>query len=140
MEYLIAYIILSVVFESIYLFFGIKNFKNKLKLKPEYAQYTSIYYALLERPSIQLLKQRLWNWYTITFIFTPLFIILSPFLLPPSLFSLIKKLFGYKSKLEKEAEIEEKSAEEARIRAEEWMKNEGDMNPPFDETFFNELE
>ena len=134
MKYLIIYAVIAVIFEAIYIYIEFKKGLNKLKQKPEYEHYKSFYKAIFSTASMMLLKSKIWNWYTITFVFIPLFIFVSPFLFPSSLFSLIKKVFGYKSKLENKADIEEKLSEEASIKAKEWMENEGDINPFINET------
>ena len=41
---------------------------------------------------------------------------------------MFKKLIGYKSKLEKQAELEAKQFEEAKAKADAWMKNEGEQD------------
>ncbi len=129
MVYLIAYVIISVIFESIYIYVSFKKGLKKFKQNPNYEQFKAFYQALFSSASMMLLKTKFWNWYTISFVITPLFIFVCPFLFPSSLFSVLKKSVGYKSELEKKAEIEEKSMEEARKKSEEFMKNEGDMNP-----------
>jgi len=138
MKYLIAYIIIAVIFEAIYFVVSFKKGLKKFKQKPEYEQYKAFYKSLMSSASMMLLKTKIWNWYTVSFVMIPLFIFVSPFLFPSSLFSLIKKMFGYKSKLEKKAEVEEKLSEEASIKAKEWMKNEGDMNHVDEEIIINE--
>lgn len=126
MNYLLIYWIFSVIYESINIYFLRKSFLKKaneidgIKLVKQY---------FMESANFQNVKQKIWNPFTIIFGFTPLFIIISPFLLPLSLFSLIKKLTGYKTKLEKRAEAETKAMEEAQKRNEEWLRTEGERLP-----------
>jgi bacterioferritin (cytochrome b1) len=51
--------------------------------------------------------------------------LVSPFIFPLTLISMLKKLIFGKSKLEKEAEAEQKAMEEAQRKAAEFMKTEG---------------
>lgn len=133
MIYLIAYIIISVVVQSIYLVVSFRKGLKKFKQKPEYEHYKAFYKSLMSSASMMLLKTKIWNWYTISFVITPLFIFICPFLLPSTLFTLLKKSVGYKSNLEIKAETEEKLMDEASAKSKEWMKNEGDMNPIIEE-------
>ena len=128
---IILYIVVSVIYNVIGFIIAYKQLMNKIEgidvLK-------GMKQMFLQSAQIKLLKSKIWNWYTILFLGVPLFIFISPFLFPLSLFKLIKKTFGYKSKLQKESEIEEKLMQDSQKKSEEFMKNEGDINP-----FINEI-
>lgn len=126
MKLFIIYWIFAVLFETIYLYFGWQRAKKQLLANTGIQMFVSI---AKQNANYQSLKRKIWNPYTIIFVAIPLGIIVSPFLLPLSLFSLVKKIIGYKTKLEKAAEEERKRFEESEKKHKEWMEKEGDINP-----------
>ncbi len=138
MKYIITYTIVSTIFETIYLIISIKKGLKKFKQKPEYEYLKAFIQQLFLSAPMKRAKEMFWNWYTIPFVLTPIFIFVCQFLFPLSLFGLIKKSLGIKTKLQKESEAEEKSIEESKKKHDEWMKTEGDMNPIIEEPNFDE--
>lgn len=123
------YWIIAIVFETIYVYVSFKIEWKKVKKKEEqYSTVIAIIKAYKEQATYKLLWKKIFNPITYVAVYI-LFCITSPIFFPFSLFKLIRKMFGYKTKLEKQSEIENQKAEEARKRHEEWMKTEGDMMP-----------
>lgn len=113
------YWIFSVVFESIYIYIQWVRFKRKGEL---YDRIMEIKSAMLQSASFKFMYKKIFNPFVIT-AFLIFFSIVSMFMLPLSLWELFKKLIGYKSKLEKQAD--EEAA--AYARAKDFMKDEGDI-------------
>ena len=133
MKYLITYIVIAVIFQTIYTIISYKKALKKFKQKHEYDFLKHFYEDFFSSPSMRSLKLKIWNWYTIMFVFIPMSIFICQFLFPFSLLSIIKKLLGYKSKLQKEVDIEEKEMDEASKKHDEFMRTESDINPNMEE-------
>lgn len=119
MKYLLIYSIVAVVFEAIFTLIEWKKAKSYISKNIQVQQFLQ---AFLSVPTFQNLYQKIWNWYTMIFIGGPLFIIVSQFLFPYSLFLKTRRLLFGKTKLEKESDKHKKAME----RTDEWMKNEGE--------------
>ncbi len=122
---LLVYLTVAVLYESI----SILNAWSKFKKKPEYYHpFKSTKDAVLENKYFQVLKAKVFNYYTIPFIIFPFCVLFFGLLFPFSIYSLIKRsLFG-KSKLEKEAESESIAMEHASNKAKEFMATEGEQD------------
>lgn len=129
----LIYIITSVVYECFNVFFSYKKIKKKINERPDLKDFINIYKtSFLNSKNGQYLKSKVWNWYIVSFVYVPMFIVISQFLFPFSLFSHLRKLIFGKSELQKEAEDESKKYEDAKKKSDEWLKNEGDINPEND--------
>ena len=123
-EYFIYYWIFSILFECTYLFFEFRKLRNKYNTKPEYEQVRLIVNTYMQMAAIKLLYKKVVSPVGLigSFVFLS---IVSPFVFPFTLISLFKTLIGYKSKLEKQVELETKQFEEAKKWSDDFMKNEG---------------
>jgi len=108
------------IFEVIHLYINWVNFKKKMK-KNETVMF--MVEAFKKSPNFLRLWKMIYNPFTL-FVLLMILAIISPVVFIFSAFSLLKKLVGYKSKLQKQAEAEEKAMEEAKKKSEEFMKNE----------------
>ncbi len=121
------YWLFAIIFETIYNYITFttewSKFKKRLEAE-EYAIYKELFNQYKQMSSIQLIWRKVFNpmSYFVGYI---IFCIVTPIILPMSLITLFKKLIGYKSDLQKRAEMEGKRMEEANEREHEWMKNEG---------------
>lgn len=123
--YVLYYWAFAIVFETIYSYITFKQAWKKLKKTVEAHEYVmDMINAVKQMASAKFLWKKIFSPYGY-FIGYLIFCIVAPFLFIASLVTLSKKLIGYKSKLEKDAEVEEKMAEEAQKEAKEWMANEG---------------
>jgi superfamily I DNA/RNA helicase len=110
---LFYYYLLSVVFESIYLYIIFnKNWKQIKENKTLYSFFNLLVDQFKKMKSTQFIIKQIFNvrGYFIAFI---IICFIAPFLFPFSLFSLFKKIIGYKSKLEKQANEEARKVKEA---------------------------
>lgn len=122
MKILLIYLIVSVIYEGITFIISWKQFKKKLDGTPQLQMLKMMFSATA---SMENLKKKFLNWYTIGFVGVPFLIIISPFLFPYTLFGHLRRLIFGKTKLEKRAEEEQKQYDEARKRSEDFMRNEG---------------
>lgn len=126
----LIYIIISVIYECVSVIFGYKKIKKKINERPDLQNFINVYKtSFLNTKNGQYIKSKVWNWYVIPFVYVPMFIIISQFLFPFSLFSHLRILIFGKSELQKEAENESKKYEDAKKESDDWLKNEGDVNP-----------
>lgn len=131
MKYLIAYVIIAVIFESIYLIISWKKSKKEIEKKEQIKVFLNVMKRIYSQSaSIKALKEKIWNWYTIPLVITPLFIIVASLIFPFTLFTVTRKGLGIKTELEKKAEVERKLMDEAQKKSEEFMKNEGECCIP----------
>lgn len=111
--------------------------KKKWEANPDFLMFKTVFFS---SPSFKLLWKSIYSPFGFFLAFSFLSII-SPVLFLFSAKTLFLKLIGYKSKLEKEAEIEAKNIEEAHAKAKaysEWfMKNEGRGEPPITPLYEN---
>lgn len=118
---IITYIAFAIVYEAITVYVGWK------KLKKQFAgneMIMMIKQGIMQSAQGKMMKKIIFS--PPTFIFAGIaFIIASPLMLPFSVWSHVKKLLGYKSKLQKQAESETKAMEEAKKQSDEFMKTEG---------------
>lgn len=122
--YFLYYWLVAIIGVSIELYFIYKSGKKKLTqmgIMPMITGYLS------HSPSLQLIRKTIFS--PLGFILGSVFlIIVAPFMFPFSVITGIKKIVGYKSKLEKQADAEEKQMEEAMAASKresaEFMKNE----------------
>lgn len=124
---LLIYIAVAFVFEAIFFYFMWRKFKKKMD-EPQFQMVKGIVMSI---KSAQALKKKIWNPFTLIFAGIPILALVSPFIFPLTLISMLKKLIFGKSKLEKEAEAEQKAMEEAQRKAAEFMKTEGHVNLDF---------
>lgn len=118
---LLIYTAVAFVFEAIFFYFMWRKFKKKMD-EPQFQMVKGIVMSI---KSAQALKKKIWNPFTLIFAGIPILALVSPFIFPLTLISMLKKLIFGKSKLEKEAEAEQKAMEEAQRKAAEFMKTEG---------------
>ncbi|MFA7307643.1 MAG: hypothetical protein WC026_13325 [Hyphomicrobium sp.] len=118
---LICYWTFTVLYESIFIVIEWKRFKKKME-KNEMIQVLKMTYQ--QSAQMQLFWKRIWSPLGFFVGFTFL-CITSPVLFVFSVQTLLKKLFGYKSALEKRAEEEAKMMEEAQQKRDEFMRTEG---------------
>jgi hypothetical protein len=123
----LAYWIFSIVYESISFYFGYKDFKKKISNNPRTKEFID---ALMRHEQVKNFKRMIWNPYVITVAI----IIVSPFMLPVT-------IYGYfPSKQKRKAKEERIAMEEAHKRHEEFMKNEGEMCCPNEDVVRKEKE
>ena len=116
-----------IVFETIHGFILLRKFRKKLEDKKYESLFSTIDGLKKTFASIRLAHRSVFNPY-VYFMCYVLFCILSPLFFLSSLKSIFKKIIGYKSKLEKQVEEEEKKFEEAQKAHEDFMKNEGERD------------
>lgn len=115
----------SIVFLTIYYYFDLKNNWNKFKKNAEAYQFLkAVYENLKQSPSVKFMIKQILS-FKFLFSLYLVFCIISPILMIFTTFSIVKKLIGYKSKLQKEAEEEVKKVEEAKKEQDDWLRNEG---------------
>ena len=119
-HYIIIYVAFAFGFEAIHLLFVWRKFKKKM----DEPQFQMVKGVVMSIKSAQSLKKKIFNPFTLIFIGIPMLIIISPFLFPLTIISMIKKLLFGKSKLEKQAEAEMNALSEARRRSEQFMRTE----------------
>ncbi len=118
MKLLITYATFAIIYETVTLIIGYKSLKKRFsELHPYLKEITK----LMAEPMLLFLKQRFWNWYTITFIIIPMYLVVCQYLFPYNLFHHIRRLLFGKSKLEKNIEDIENSRKESA----DFMRNEG---------------
>src|ERR1035437_787147 len=121
MMLLILYVIVAVVYHAVRFYISWRKFKKKAEVNQSWKAIKDV---ILTFANGRLLKKKLLNFYTI-----PLIVILAVitccYILPFCIFDLLKKSVGYKTKTEKEAEEENRLMEEAHIKSQEFLKNEG---------------
>ncbi len=83
-----------------------------------------IFHSIKQSPSYAKIQKLIYNPFIII-IGLIVFAIICPILFPLAIFSILKKLIGYKTKLEIEAEQQLKAMEESKRQSEEFIKNEG---------------
>jgi len=117
----ICYWIFTVIFEAIYIFILWEKFKKKTQ---EHKFVMMLKEAYKNNVSLKLIYKMIFSplGFFLGFCFLS---IVSPVMFLFSLLTLFKKIIGYKSKLEKEAEKQSKEDEEAIQRSKEFMKKEG---------------
>ena len=116
-EQFLYYWIFTVIFETIYVLIQWNTFKKR---KEQYEYLVKMKETMFKTATLKLTLKLIFNplGYLIMFLF---FSLVSQIMFTFSLIRLSKKMVGYKSKLEKQAEQESKAYE----RAKEWRKNEG---------------
>lgn len=121
--YFICYWAVSIIIEAAGMYWGFKTVKKELEKKP---MAMMIWNSLKTSMPANLEKMRKIIFgptgYILGFVFLA---IASPFMLPFTLIRHFKKAIGYKSKSDKQADVETKQMEEAEISAKEFMKHEG---------------
>lgn len=109
------------IFEAVYFYISWRKFKKQARNN----QFVKILIEVYKSsPSCKLLLRIVFNPATILIIIG-LFILFSPLSFIWSLIAIFKKAIGYKSKLQKESDIEIAEIERAKKKSEEFMKNEG---------------
>jgi len=126
-EYLLYYWAFAIVFETIYVYIIYKIWIRPIKEKGDpYTILKEIFNSSKQASIFSLL----FNPYSY-FVMYVLFCILTPLLFPMSLFSIIKKIVGWKSKKQKREAVEGKAYQEAKKAEDEYQKN-GGMPPSFE--------
>jgi hypothetical protein len=121
--YFLYYWLFAIVFCSVHNFIELRTGLRKLKTEEKFAQLRTIFDHFKQQASMQFLWKQIVNPFSISVAYL-IFCIVTPVLLPRTLFKLGKKATGYKTKLEKKAEQETKDMEEAKKRSEEFMRTE----------------
>ncbi len=124
-ELKLTYVIVSVLFETVYTYFQYKKVKNKLSTNETVVVFKMMF---AENPAFKNLKKTVTSWYAITF-GALVWIALCQVLFPVTLLFILKRLLFGKSKSEKKAIQHLKEMEEAEARAKEWMRTEGKQSP-----------
>ena len=119
--YLIIYVAIAFVFEAIFLYYMWGKFKKKM----DSPQFQMIKGMVANINSFQALKKKIFNPFTLIFAGIPILVLISPFLFPLTIISMLKKLIFGKSKLEKQADAEQKMMQEAFGQSQDFLKNEG---------------
>ena len=122
---IIYYWLFAIVFGTIYNYIQFKIAWRELKKSVESHQIVMMILDTIKKmASTQFILKQMFNikGYVIGYL---IFCIISPILLPFSLFTLFKKMIGYKSDLQKKAEAEREKMEKSQNESKEWMKNEG---------------
>ncbi len=119
--FIIYYCLFTLAYEAIYILYSYKQ-AMKSQQAQQFLTLMKDYYN--NSPSVRMVYKTIMSPAGFIFAFIIVFLV-SPFMFPFSLYALIKKLFGIKSNLEKEAEKEAKQFEELKKRQEEFMKTEG---------------
>lgn len=125
-ETLIYYWLFAIIFETIYCWITLKIVWYKFKKKsPQQHDYVlALIDSFKQNPSIYIVWKKIFNPFGYTAIYV-IFCIIAPIFFPFSLIILLKKMVGYKSKLEKKAY----AMEQAYDKSQEWLKNEGREMP-----------
>lgn len=118
-HYLIIYVAIAFAFEAIFFFFMWRKFKKKM----DEPQFQMIKGMVMSIKSAQALKQKIFNPFTLIFLGIPILVLISPFLFPLTIISMLKKMIFGKSKSKEEKYAE--AMEEARLRSQEFMSTEG---------------
>ena len=122
---LFYYWIFAIIFEAIYCFYLWKQAKKKIAKNAVVMLFINTMKTI---PSLQLILNKIIGplGFSVGFV---LLSIVSPIMFPFSVLTLLKKLIGYKSRLEKKAEEHEKMYEKAEADAkrhsDNFMRNEG---------------
>ena len=118
---ILTYIVVAVLYTSIRLYLAINSLKkDKLDKFIALSAFISSAKEALSTGIGTTLKKKYWNWYMISFMYIPLFIIISQFVFPFSLLSIARKLLFGKNDIEK--------MDESYQRSQEFMRNEGCEN------------
>ncbi len=124
--YFLYYWAFTFVFESIYKGITIRKQIKKLSARPEFAAFKMMFTM---NPALQLVKKLALS-PPMFIIYAAVMIFAAPVLFPFTLFSATRRLFGYKSAMEKMEEISER----AKAQSDDFMRNEG---VEVDDTNFN---
>lgn len=119
--YLLIYAAVAFVFEAVFLYFMYRKFKKKMD-EPQFQMIKGIVMSI---KSAQALKEKVWNPFTLIFVGLPILALISPFLFPLTIASMLRKLIFGKSKLEKEADAEQNMMAQAQKMSDQFMKTEG---------------
>lgn len=129
-KFFLYYWLFSIVFETIYAVYIWKDWSKKIKSNEFIIMLKK---AIEYSASLQLLFKTIFNPVTYIMMYI-IFVLISPLLFPASLFGIIKRATGYKSKLERKSEEEIKRMEQAKKRSEEFMRTEGRGEFPIEHT------
>lgn len=119
--YLLIYAAVAFVFEAVFLYFMYRKFKKKM----DEPQFQMIKGVVMSIKSAQVLKEKIFNPFTLIFVGLPILAVISPFLFPLTIASILRKLIFGKSKLEKEAEAEQNMMAQSQKISDQFMKTEG---------------
>lgn len=104
LQIFIIYWIYTIIVETIYYYNLIKSEIKKLKAVPEYDLYFKAVIEQIKQVAYMRLSfKRMFNPFTYILMYL-VFCIFCPILFPYNIFNRIKRIFGYKSELEKRAE------------------------------------
>lgn len=125
MKIFIAYLIVAEIYESIHFIIG---YRKLIKYKNGNETIKEFILILLSSANMKMLFRRILNPFTIAFVGIPLVLIINLFIFPFSIFYLIRKALGIKSRLQIEAEKETEkiiqSERRPRRRSNDFMKTE----------------
>ena len=132
--YFLFYWICAIVFETIYVYTLWKEAKKQMVKYPMLMTFKETF---MKTAGLQLVYNMLFSPPTFILGFV-LLCFASPLIFPFSLLTLFKKLIGYKSKLEKQADDITESYEKSKKESEEFMKNEDRRNVETEQPIKNE--